>query len=87
MQREVGTRNCYLRVRLLNIRYPAKLMNSRDQLCAGVGTKYDACQGDSGGGLFLADYKYTLIGVISFGEDCRSGSDRPGFQSFNSDIS
>ncbi|XP_069782963.1 serine protease 27-like [Narcine bancroftii] len=50
-----------------------------DMLCAGVpeGNK-DACQGDSGGPLlFLANYTWVQVGLVSFGEGCGQ-ADRPG---------
>ena len=63
--------------------------NFETQVCAGtLDDSADSCQGDSGGGLFIPEFKYnnetdsyekrmTLAGVVSYGEGCAK-KDRPG---------
>ena len=44
-----------------------------NMICAGGRRGKDSCQGDSGGPLVTADPKtgdYTVIGVVSWGNDC-----------------
>ena len=57
---------------------PSTEKNWNTQICCGDLTgKRDACQGDSGGGLYiqrnLSDtLRYTIDGIVSYGEQCAS---------------
>ena len=44
------------------------------QLCCGdLNGERDACQGDSGGGLFISHKnRYRIEGIVSYGEQCAS---------------
>jgi secreted trypsin-like serine protease len=57
---------------------PAAIKNWDMQLCCGdINGERDACQGDSGGGLFIQKKfsnisRYTIEGIVSYGEQCAS---------------
>ncbi len=53
---------------------PTVSKNWEMQLCCGdLYGERDACQGDSGGGLFISQMnRYRIEGIVSYGEQCAS---------------
>ena len=57
---------------------PSTTKNWTTQICCGdLNGERDACQGDSGGGLFVQQnlssvLRYTIQGIVSYGEQCAS---------------
>lgn len=57
---------------------PSTKKNWETQLCSGdLQGRRDACQGDSGGGLYIQrniseTLRYTVDGIVSYGEQCAS---------------
>jgi len=57
---------------------PLAIKNWDKQLCCGdLNGQHDTCQGDSGGGLYIHKNfslinRYTIEGIVSYGERCAS---------------
>jgi secreted trypsin-like serine protease len=57
---------------------PSVIKNWNAQICCGdINGERDACQGDSGGGLYIPQnlsniFHYTIDGIVSYGEQCAS---------------